>query len=231
MKTKLMLTAAIAATIAAHAGAQTFDLLFKPTKGMKAVYTLSFDIDGQPQPTIYQAKLTNEVVDVREDGTYLSAMSQAEHKAIIGGKVSQQNGQVITAVTTYDKFGRPLANGGDNATPASFRVANLTSFIAPKSEVKVGDEWTVAIKADKDLQTVDVTHVYKLLAIEVQGVKSVAVVEVSAVEGSGANPATAKGKFWIDAANGEMVKYEAAIGNMPTDDGGYFSGKVSIVKQ
>jgi hypothetical protein len=214
--------------LAVQASAQTFDLGFKPTKGSKTNYTLSFAIDGQSQKIVYRAKIRNEVVDAKEDGSYIVASYQTGHEVLVDGVSKQTAADTITTVTTYDKVGKPSAIGGDNANPVSFRVANLTSFIAPPTVMKVGETWTVRILGDKAKGTVDVNHAYKLASVEKQAGKDVAVVEFTVTE-VGANGASAKGKAWIDLSNGETVRYEATMTNMPSD-GGPVNGKVTLVR-
>lgn len=216
-------------SLAVVSTAQTYDLSYKPTKGSKSVYLLTFNIEGYGQQIIYKAKVTNETVDSKEDGSYIIATYQTDHEVIVSGQ-SQKTTETITSVTTYDKVGRPIAMGGDNATPASLRVANLTSFIAPPASVKIGEGWTSRIAGDKEKQTVSVVHTYKLLSVEKQNGKDVALVEFTVTEGAGDAPASAKGKAWIELSNGETIRYEAMLTNMPSD-GKPESGKVTLVRQ
>jgi hypothetical protein len=109
------------------------------------------------------------------------------------------------------------------------RVANLTSFIAPPSAIKIGESWTVKIEADQEKGAVAATHSYKLVSVQNQGGKDVAVVEFTVTE-SGEKGASAKGKAWVEVATGETIRYEATMKNMPTD-GGPASGKVVLVRQ
>lgn len=224
-----LLVLAVCALAVPSMAQTTYDLTFKPKKGAKSVYQLSFDIEGYGQQIIYKAKITNETVDEKEDGSYIIATYQSEHEVIVSGQ-SQKTTETITSVTTYDKLGKPLAMGGDNATAASMRVANLTSFISSATPVKIGDTWTVRIAGDKEKGTVGVTHTYKFLSVEKQGGKDVAVVDVSVIEGSGDTPASAKGKAWIEISTGETIRFEAKMTNMPSD-GGPASGKVTLVRQ
>ena len=231
MKTRLLSTALLLAAMAAHAGPQSYEIKFAPTKGTKSVFTMAFEIGGTQQTTVYQSMITEEIVDVKEDGSYLTASYQTEHKVFVGGKMVQNSPQTITAVTTYDKSGRPLTIGGDNASPSSYRVANTTSFMYPDRAVAIGETWSVSVPESKDHGSRLTTNTYKLASVEKQGEKQVAVVEVAAAEKSGDSPTTVTGKFWIDLASGAVVRYEAKIQNMPTESGPTYSGHITIVRQ
>jgi len=223
-------TAALMAAFA-QAAPQEYDLRFKPTKGTETFYSLRFLIEGVAEKTVYSALLTNEIVDVREDGSYITASYQTEHKLTIAGEDKTSNAETITAVTTYDRLGRPIAIGGDEATPESFRVANLTSFLAPSSPVSVGGTWSVTVPANLVYDTRAVKHDYKLVGFETVVGRRAAVVEVAAAEeGGGRFTASTKGRVWVDAENGETLKYDVTVSNMPIGDAAV-SGSVLIEKR
>ncbi|MCH8979091.1 MAG: hypothetical protein IH945_07595 [Armatimonadetes bacterium] len=225
----VVVTAAFLAAFA-QAAPQQYDLRFKPVNGTKTFYDLTWSIDGLEEETVYSALLTSEIVDVREDGSYLTASYQTDHKLKVGGEDKTSAAETFTAVTTYDRLGRPTAIGGDLATPESFRVANLTSFLAPSSPVSVGGSWSVRIRADEEQGTRDVRHEYRLVGFGKVGGRDAAMVDVSAAEAGGKLPASTKGRIWIDAENGEVLKYEVTVTNMPV--GTYaVSGSVLIEKK
>lgn len=230
MKTRLLVVLAAGLALAGQASAQTYDLGHKPKKGAKTVYALTFNIDGQGQTIVYKAKITNETVDIKEDGGFLVASYQTDHQVLIGGQSQQTASETITSVTTYDKYGKPVTMGGDDTSPMAYRTANLTSFIAPVTQMKVGESWKATVQANRETGAVAATHHYMLVAVEKQAGKDVAVIEFSVTESTGSNPASAKGKVWIDLSNGEMVRYEAEMKAMP-NDAGPVSGKVVMVRQ
>jgi hypothetical protein len=223
---KSLAVAALLSATVAMAAQQTHTILFKPEKGHKAVYKLSFAIVSQGPQVVYEAKLTNEVVEVRADGSYITASYQTEGVTIVDGKKEPSLAETITAVTTYDKFGKPLSIGGDEATPDSFRVANLTSFIAPTKAVAVGESWTARIAADAEKKTRAVTHTYKLLSVE----GGTAVVEMNAAEAGEEYPASARGRVTLDLETGEQTKFDLNVKNMPIGQV-YVDGRVVITKQ
>lgn len=226
MKTRSLVFAALLAAAVAQAGQQAYTVLYKPVKGSKAVYTLSFAIDSPGTQVTYQAKLTNEVVDVKDDGTFIMASYQSDGVTIVDGKKEPSPAETITAVTTYDKLGVPTAIGGDNATPESFRVANLTSFLAPSKPVAVGETWTVSIAADKEKGTRAVTHTYKIVSVD----KGTALIDMSVVETAAEFPGSAKGRVWVNLESGEQTKFDLVVKNMPIGSV-YIDGKVTITKQ
>ena len=222
---------AVLALVAAftQASAQTYDLSPRFEKGTKSVYNLTFDIETPGQKVIYKSKLRNEIIDVKEDKSYITASYQTDHVLVVDGKNAQSNAEELTEVTTYDKHGRPTAIGGDMTDGASFRVANLTSFIAPSKAVKIGESWSVSIKASEKDGTRDVTHRYKLLQITKINNAEVAEVQVNVAEDTKENPASTKGKVWVNIKTGETVRYQVDIKNMLVGPQ-YVNGSVTIEK-
>jgi hypothetical protein len=226
MKTRPLVIAALLAAAAVQAGQQTYSIQYKPVKGSKTAYSLSFAIDSPSIKVTYEAKIVNEVVEVKDDGTFIMASYQSDGVTIVDGVKQPSAAETVTAVTTYDKLGVPMAIGGDNATPESFRVANLTSFLAPGKPVAVGESWTVKIAADEKEKTRAVTHTYKVVSVD----KGVAIVDMSVAESTTDFPASAKGRVWVNLANGEQTKFDLLVKNMPIG-GVYIDGKVVITKQ
>lgn len=224
MKPRAIALAVLSIAAVAQAG-QAQTIVYKPVKGAKTVYSLSFAIESPGLKVTYEAKLTNEIVDVKPDGTFIVASYQSDGVTIVDGKKEPSTAETITAVTTYDKYGKPKAIGGDNATPESFRVANLTSFIAPTKAVGVGDTWSVQIPASDVEKTPSAIHTYKVLAID----KGVATIEMTVVDTAKDYPGSAKGRVWVNVANGEQTKFDLAVKNMPIG-GAYIDGKVVITK-
>ncbi len=226
MKTRPLVIAALLAAAAVQAGQQNYSIQYKPVKGSKTAYSLSFAIDSPSIKVTYEAKIVNEVVEVKDDGTFIMASYQSDGVTIVDGVKQPSAAETVTAVTTYDKLGVPMAIGGDNATPESFRVANLTSFLAPGRPVAVGESWTVKIAADEKEKTRAVTHTYKVVSVD----KGVAIVDMSVVESTTDFPASAKGRVWVNLANGEQTKFDLLVKNMPIGNV-YIDGKVLITKQ
>lgn len=224
MKIQHAMFALTVSLLGSLASAQEYSLDYRPTKGEKLEFLLTFDIDGYGQPLVYRAKVVNETVEVFENGEYLIAASQSDSVVLLDGVEQQTAAEESTAVTRYDKSGRPLSIAGDNATPESMRVANLTSFIGPGRAIKVGDEWSIDIKGDKEAGTADVVQKYRLMQV----VEGVCVVEMQAAETTGANKASAKGLVKIDFKTMQALSYEAAVVDLPVGIQ-MVSGKLTIV--
>ena len=214
-RTLAVLTLTVAAF--AQASAQTYDLSPRFKAGDKIVYDLTFDIEGVGQEMIYKAKIRNEIIGVKDDGEYSVISYQTDEFVIVDGVKQSNNAQELNAVTTYDKYGTPTAIGGDLATGESFRVANLTSFIAPEQPIEVGKSWTIDIPADAKNGTRKIVHTYRLLKI----------VKLKGHDVAEIQPASAYGKVWIDVKTGNTIKYQVEVKNMPVGDQ-YVNGKVLI---
>ena len=224
-RTLAVLTLTVAAF--SQVSAQTYDLSPRFKAGDKNVYDLTFDIEGVGQEMVYKAKIRNEIIVVEKDGEYKVISYQTDHRVIVDGVQETSGAQELNAVTTYDKYGTPTAIGGDLATGESFRVANLTPFIAPKQPIKVGEAWNSPIEEDAAKGTRKVVHTYRLLKIVKLKGHEVAEIQLSVKETASDHPASAFGKVWIDVKTGNMIKYQVEVKNMPFGDQ-YINGKVLI---
>lgn len=227
MKHLLTSLVALALVVPAVSQAQGVSLKFKPIKGDKSVYDLSFDIEGLGQSLVYKAKVENEVVEVKEDGTYVVASNQGDAVVVSEGVEQATSAPTTTSVSTFSALGRTLKIAGDEATPESFRVANLTSFVAQEAPIEIGQSWTVDIEADAEAGTVSVKHVYKFLRKETTDGKEIAVVEFSSEEISGSNPCSAKGTLTIEIATGRQLTYSAQVKDLPVGPQ-FVSGKLEV---
>lgn len=227
MNTRTLAALTLFASALAQASAQTYDLSPRFKAGDKVVYDLTFNIETPGQETIYKAKIRNQIIVVEEDGEYKTASYQTDHKLVVDGKEEISAAEEITEITTYDQYGIPIAIGGDNDTPESFRVANLTSFVAPRQPIAVGKAWTREIPADTKNGTRTVVHTYKLLRITKLKGRDVAEITLSVKETHIDHPASTTGKVWVDIKTGDTVKYEVSVKNMPIGDQ-YINGKVLI---
>ena len=224
-----VLTGLVAQALA-QGQAQTYDLSLRPVKGQKTTYSLTFDITGQGDKMTVKAKLVNEIVDVKDDGTFIAASYQSDHQLFINDKPQKTTPGTVTGVTTYDKFGRPLKVGGDDAGTETMRIARLTSYVAPEGPVKVGDSWKDFMPADKDAGTPSVAHTYTLQSVDMKDGRQVATIEVATSETSEVHPGSTQGILTLDVKTGEQLSYEVQVGNFPVG-GQYVDGKVTLVRE
>lgn len=229
MRTRTLTVPAILLAFVAQAQVQTYDLSIKPVKGKKTTYALTLEIAGQGQRLTIHAKLVNEIVDVKEDGGFIAASYQSDHKLFVNDKAQPAIEESVTGVATYDKQGRPLTIGGDQAGPDTMRIAKLTSFVAPKAPVRVGEEWRDLVPKDKETGSNAVVHNYKLRSVETQNGLRVAVVDVTTTETTDELAGSTKGIVVIDLDTGEQVRYEVQVRNFQVGDQ-YVNGKVTLVK-
>lgn len=215
MNTRTLVALTLLTAAFVQASAQKYDLSPRFTAGNATVYDLTFRIDGMPQKTTYKSKLENEIIDVRDDGSYITSSTQTDHKLIIDGKEVDSPSEELTEVTTYDKNGVPMQMGGDMDSPESFRVAFLTSFLAPSKPVAINETWVIDIAADQEKRIRKVKHTYKLLRISKIGEIEVAEVSIKVREISEDHPASVLGKVWVDIKTGETVRYQIEVLDLP----------------
>ena len=89
----------------------------------------------------------------------------------------------------------------------------------------------MTVPANLVYDTRAIKHEYKLVGFETVIGRRAAVVDVAAAEeGGGRFAASTKGRAWIDAENGEILKYDVTVSNMPIGDAAV-SGSVLIEKR
>lgn len=227
MNTRTLVALTLLTAACVQASAQKYDLSPRFTAGDATVYDLTFRIDGMPQKTTYKSKLENEIIDVRDDGSYITSSTQTNHKLIIDGNEVDSPSEELTEVTTYNKLGVPTVMGGDMDSPEAFRMAFLTSFLAPSKTIAINETWVVDVKANAENSVRKMKHTYKLLRITKIGDQQVAEIRLTVKEISDDHPATVLGKVWVDVKTGETVRYQVEVLDLPIGSE-YIDGGVLI---
>ena len=116
------------------------------------------------------------------------------------------------------KFDEAALQGQPEALSVS--AARATGFVSNLKPVKLGEEWTIDYKAEKDKDVLAGKATYKVTGKEtVDGVEC-AVVEMTYKEtGNEDEPLSTVGKHWIGLSSGESIKSVINVTNLPTPSG------------
>jgi hypothetical protein len=120
-------------------------------------------------------------------------------------------------VTVYNADGSVKQLNGDDSTAgaSAYRIANLQSMIDPGKPLNVGDVWSVDIKADSKTGAEAAKADFKILAEEKVDDVDTIKVQANIKETSGSDPAASEGTYWLEKANGSVVKAELKWTDVP----------------
>jgi hypothetical protein len=218
---------ALAATSAATALAQdkTYKLAAQYKKGeeRKSKITINASLMGMELVVVQNMKLV--VKEIKDNGNVVI------ENIMLGGTISingmEQEQPARPAVTEErTKTGKLLelktpAEAGEVFSPEVQKLlASINDPVYSDKEVKVGDSWTIELDNPvvKD-KKVKISN--KVLAAEKVGdIETVKVGQkVEAVVAADGTMLTQEMTFWINPENGEAVKAEGKIANLPTSFG------------
>ncbi len=204
----------LAATLAGFAfGQDAFSLVRKPKMGQVLKYQNHVDMVIAGTTAVYTAVFTERVVEIGEDGSYVTLATQSDVRVRYGEKDYSPDPPGANKVK-YSAGGDLLDVSGDTERAAAFRLAYLTNIQGAKKAVKPGDKWTVDVKPPES-GVVGGKANYEMLKIEQLGSFKTAVVKFSYKESSGTSPAESEGTVWLNIEDGTLVKYEINIKNAP----------------
>lgn len=229
MKIRYSLAVVLASAVAFSVTSQGYRLVRIPKVGQESRLRLTAEIDLLGSSATFTAIVIEKVIAVDAAGNYTIESRQTEAKTAYGGK-ELKVADTGTRSAVYLPTGelKEIMVRGQNT--ADVRLARLGGFVAPDRELKPGESWShtyatageggIAGKAD-----------YKLLKTEILDGRAAAIVEMKYLESSGASPASALGKAWIDVGNGEILRLESEWRNAPLMDQNVpLNAKVTLVK-
>lgn len=232
MKTRFTLGSMVLAA-AVLAGAWTADYTFKytPKVGTTTKYKMSGTFDFEGMEILFTADVSNKITKVNPDGSYTMEEAQTDGKVSFGGQEMEAPAGSPN-LTTFDASGRVLDIKGDMVDASAYRTACVSTFYKPSKSVKIGDSWTVEIKADEKLGIIESKAVYTVEAEEQMGQWNAVRIAFEITELTGTTPAGSSGKIWIDPSDGEMVKVEGLWKDVPVPGApAPITGKVTVVRQ
>lgn len=223
--------AALAAAVAASALVADYTFAYSPKVGTTTKYKMKGNFDFEGQEIMFTASVTNKVTKVGPDGSYTVEESQTDAKVSFGGQ-EMEAPSGSPNLTTFDAQGRVVAIQGDMVDASAYRTAGMSTFYKPGKAVKMGESWTVDLKGDEKLGTVDAKATYTVEGEEMVGQWNTVRISYEVKEVTGSMPASSSGKIWIDPADGEMVKVDGVWKDVPVPGApAPITGKVVVERQ
>ena len=198
-------------------------LIYRATKGQVMRYsgggTLGLELGGQKQTMEIKETSKTTVTEVGSDGsiTY-ETVNETRELTVAGQKVPESQSKKPTKIViksdgtlmTYDE-GEQKEQGDSNV---SVRLRTSSHPIFVSKAVGVGDKWTVELKADEKLGTVDAKAEFEVVSFgKIKGIDSVKVKEIYK-ESSGSSPLTVKSVYDIEISSGDAILRESEIENL-----------------
>lgn len=215
MKLKMLAILAVAASATAFAAFDGFSVGRKPKEGDTANYRMTADVDFGGMAIKAKFLVTEKVTKVEADGSYNLEQQQLEGTIDLNGQTQDMPAGSGPSTMTYSKDGSLLKVEGGEATPDSFRMANLGVMHDPGHTVNVGDTWTYEIKADSKTGAVAAKAEFKLVGEEKVGTFDCLKISRVVKETEGTDPASSDGTVWISKEDGSSVKEEGKWMNAP----------------
>jgi len=193
-----------------------------PKEATIVKYSLTVDFDVNGGQGHIQATVTERITNVDKDGNYTIEQTQSDASGTYNNEkidvpprpavilTYKPNGQVSSIKDTLDATAKTTLIDAN-----SYRMENLADIIDPGKQLQVGDIWTLKIKTDKTLGTVDANAEYKLLAEEKIGDLDTLKIKATVKELDGDKPAENDFTEWISKIDGSMVQMEAKWTNAP----------------
>lgn len=207
----------VLAVLASAAPQRTFTLIRTLKVLDISVYDLKVSISAEElgQPITFNAKLHEQVADIKEDGSYVIASSQTDQHMFLDGVEQQGVQEDPPVMTIFTRSGLPIGVAGETATPNTLRLAIINAIVAPPKPVSVGSAWAIEVEANKETGAVSAEIKYRVTGIEKIGGREVLVVTVKGKELTGDNPASSDGTAWLDTTTFQIVKAVSTLKNAP----------------
>lgn len=206
-----------------------YSLKYVPKEGATLRYMLSITMDLQGVQAKMDSNVEQKVLKVDPDGTYSVQSNTLSGKAVFGGQELQMPTSV--SVTVYRANGEVVSISGAQVDPTSMRTQFLTMLKRPDNPVKASDTWIEDIKSDPVTKTPSVHGSFKFDGEEKVGSVDALKIEATVSEGDVATPGSTLESFWIDKADGSIVKYDCKFTNMPFPGApGPISGTMAMVR-
>ncbi len=174
------------------------------------------DLEIQGQAATFTALTDQKCTKLEADGTYTIESTQHDGKAVFGGQdIDIPQTPPVSSVYNADGSLKQIKGDDTIASPAAYRMSNLSVLVDPGKTLNVGDSWSVDIKGDTKTGAEAAKAEYKVLGEEKVGDLDTIKVKFSVKETSGAMPASSEGTTWISKVDGTEVKSEAKWTDAP----------------
>lgn len=214
MKTPLSLAVVAIAAIGWTVAGQGVKLVRLPKVGQENRLSLRAEIDLLGSSAVFTAIVVEKVTEVDSLGNYTIESRQTEAVTRLGDRETKVAETGVRSAT-YRPTGEIKEIKQVSPQGADVRLARLGGLVVPDRELKPGESWSHDYPALPESGNIAGKANYKYLKTETLDGKAAAVIEVKYKESSGASPAEANGKAWIEIPTGEMLKLESEWKNAP----------------
>lgn len=183
--------------------------------GDVAKYRMKAEMEFRSLPAVYSLLLTEKVTRVTPEGDYSIESINSESKLVYNGTAVPSSGADGEKTTTnFKPNGAVSSIITERTDPNIYRMANLETLQFPATAVKVGDSWKIEIKKD-DRGSLDATGSYTIEAQEKIGNYDCFRIHGTMKETSGSAPAGFDATYWVNLADGTIVKLQGLWENAP----------------
>lgn len=210
----LALLATATAFAASQEAAMGYALKRMPKVGDSFTYKLTVAADFGGQSVNFTGTTIEKIIKVEDNGNYHVESVEKNMKV----KFADQEMEIPeqpASTSIYKANGALIEMKGEQVDSNSYRLANMSTLIAPEKPVKVGDKWTQETKADAKTGLAAAKADYEVLGAEKVGSYDTVKLKFSYKETEGSEPSSSEGTVWINVKDGSLVKADATVKNAP----------------
>lgn len=222
MRTTVLRFATLAAlgalSIALPAGGpgpqEEFTLARRAKAGDVLRYRIVATTTVEKEELVIEASTTEKVLEVAEGGAITIESTHSDGKLkFMGQELAVE--ETVSSKAVFSAGGDVVKIEGPEVDGSNYRLANLYAFRYPDKPVKFGDSWERTVTADPATGAFAAKATYTLVGTEKVGSWETAKVQFTYEETEAKPPMTAEGTFWIDLADGAVVRLTLTAQNAP----------------
>jgi hypothetical protein len=237
MKAVRLLLAVLIASAWASVQDRTYSLVWQPKQGQAFKYVLSMDMSADGNQVLFGSELSVKITSVEKNGDYTVESIYSSPTITVDGKTQAASDDAVNKpeIEKFNAKGERIDAGKDkdeDTDPFGKALGDIMDFNAPEKPVKIGEKWTREMPGNEKSKTRPAKAEYKLAGIDKVGTSETLRVTYTYAETEGGKPVKAEGEFYVDGADGSVVKMNATIDNLRFDDGeGPTSASVKLVRK
>jgi hypothetical protein len=213
MRTVRLIPALTIALAASAWAADSFSLVRRASIGDKLNYTISMVFQSGGAEVVITGKASDTVIDLK-DGV-ITTERELRDVTIKLDKDSQSLSDIVSSQIRMKTTGEVLEVRKGTPRADDLRAARAIQIEVPFEMVKIGDKWSRTFEAKTGLP--ELKSDYTVLRSEKVGGDDAVAIRLQSKESGGAKAMSADGTFWINTANGMVVKFDVDIKNFPLD--------------
>lgn len=210
MKTLALFAALSAASAVLAQDSFTLKPTYEEGQVSRFQNTAQFDVMGM----VIEARFVEVRTIVSKTAEEVTIETNWENFVVVADGAEQEVPSTSTT-TKYTLTGALRSLSGDMVTSDAYRAIMVDHFSYPETAVAVGDEWVKEHAGDSGKGLVAAKATYKVMAKEELMGMTVLKIQGDYKETVGSAPVSGSGHFWVNVANGQVVKTERTWRNVP----------------